>query len=368
MPSKKDYYEVLGVSKTASDTDIKKAYRSLARKAHPDVDKSAGAEERFKEINEAYQVLSDPQKKAAYDQFGHAAFSQGAPGGAPGGGGYTYSYGPGVNVDFDFGGFRDPFEIFEEFFGSSSPFGSRRTRSGPRRGEDLAYELTIPFEQAAFGAEKKISIPRHEVCEHCKGTGAEPGSKTKTCPTCQGRGQVQRAANTIFGSLMTQQVCPECHGEGQTIEHKCRQCKGNGRIKSVKETTINIPAGVNDGGTVRFPALGEAGEKGSSYGDLYLTIRVAPHKEFKRDGYNIYCDKNISFAQAALGDEVEVTTLDGPVKLKIPEGTQTGTNFRIKEKGIKHGSSRGDQFVHVTVITPKNLSSKQKEALKELGN
>src|SRR3990167_4448112 len=250
MPSKKDYYEVLGVSKTASDTDIKKAYRSLARKAHPDVDKSAGAEERLKEINEAYQVLSDPQKKAAYDQFGHAAFSQGAPGGAPGGGGYTYSYGPGVNVDFDFGGFRDPFEIFEEFFGSSSPFGSSRRKTGPRAGEDLHYEISIPFEQAAFGVEKKIELPRFEVCSDCSGSGVERGSKKVTCSTCNGKGQVQQTTSSILGQILLNRTCPTCSGEGEIIEKKCPKCKGAGRVKNYHETNIKIPTGIDDGDTV----------------------------------------------------------------------------------------------------------------------
>jgi len=365
MATKRDYYEILGVSKSASTEDIKKSYRTKARKHHPDVDKSAGAEERFKEINEAYQVLSDPQKKAAYDQFGHSAFSGGGPGSA--GGGYTYNWGPGVNVDFDSGGFRDPFEIFEEFFGTSSPFSRRgRRASGPSRGEDLHYELAIPFEEAAFGVEKKISIPRHETCHVCGGSGAEKGSQPKTCPTCHGSGQVTGRTNTILGAFVTQQTCATCEGEGKIFEKKCKECKGSGRVQRVKETTINIPAGVGDADTIRFPGLGEAGEKGGPYGDLYLSIRVAPHKEFRRRGYDVLLDRDVTFKQAALGDTIEVSTLDGRVTLKIPEGTQTGTDFRIKEKGIKHGGSRGDLFVRVTVVTPKNLSSRQREILKDL--
>lgn len=365
--TKRDYYEVLGVTKSASEEEIKKAYRTKARKHHPDVDKSAGAAERFKEINEAYQVLSDPQKKAAYDQFGHTAFQGGASGGAPGG--YnTYSYGGGspFNVDVDFGGFRDPFEIFEEFFGSASPFGGRRRQAGPKRGEDLHYEITIPFEQAAFGVEKNIEVPRFESCSECSGSGAERGSKKTTCTTCQGHGSVQQATNSIFGNIVTSRVCPTCNGEGEVIEKKCQKCKSSGRVKSVKTTTIKIPAGVDDGDSVRFPGLGSAGEKGSAYGDLYLTIRVAAHKDFRRSGFNIYYDLPISFAQAALGAEIKVPSLDGEQKLKIPEGTQTGTEFRLSAKGIKHGNNRGDQIIRVKVVTPKKLSSEQREALRSL--
>lgn len=362
--TKKDYYEVLGVSKGASDEEIKKAYRTKARKHHPDVDKSAGAEARFKEINEAYQILSDAQKKAAYDQYGHDAFQGGSSGGRAGG--YSYNYGP--QVDVDFGGFRDPFEIFNEFFGNASPFGGSARRGGPQKGEDLHYELTIPFEQAAFGVEKKIEIPRYEVCSECSGSGAEKGSKKTTCTTCNGKGQVQQATQSIFGNFVTARTCPACQGEGQIIEKKCPRCKGNGRIKSVKETSIKLPAGIDDGDTVRFGSLGQAGEKNGPYGDLYITVRVAEHKDFKRSGYNVYLEQPISFPQAALGATIEVPTLDGKVNLKIPEGIQSGTDIRIKEKGIKHGNNRGDQFVRVKVITPSRLSGRQKEALRELEN
>jgi len=360
--TKKDYYEILGISKTASDSEIKSAYRKKARAHHPDVDKSADAEKKFKEINEAYQVLSDQQKREAYNRFGHDAFG-GAGRGAPGG--FSYQYGPGVDVNFDFGGFADPFEIFEQFFGARSPFGGS-ARRGPRTGADLHYEITIPFEQAAFGTEKNIEIPRHETCSECSGSGAEKGSKAVTCPTCQGKGRVQQTAQSVFGNFVTARTCPTCGGGGEVIDKKCPRCKGSGRIRSHKETTIRIPAGVDDGDTIRFQSLGEAGEKGGGYGDLYLTVRVVPHKDFKRRGYDIYYEQPISFTQAAIGDVVEVLTLDGNVKLKIPESTQTGTEFRLRGKGMKHDSSRGDEFVQVKVITPKNLSSKQKEALKEL--
>ena len=360
--AKKDYYETLGVSKTASDSEIKSAYRKKARAHHPDVDKSTGAEERFKEVNEAYQVLSDPQKREAYDRFGHDAFQTGRAG-APGG--FSYQYSPGVDVNFDFGGFADPFEIFEQFFGARSPFGGSARRR-PRTGADLHYEIIIPFESAAFGVEKKIELTRAETCPVCSGSGAEPGSKKITCPTCNGKGRVQQATASIFGNLVTNRICPECGGEGEKIEKRCHKCKGSGQVKGIMEKSIRIPAGVDDGDTIRFQGLGEAGERGSAYGDLYLSIRVLPHKEFKRRGYDIYYEQPISFAQAALGDSVEVSTLDGKVKLKIPEGTQTDTEFRLRNKGVKHDSYRGDQFVRVKIKTPTRLSSRQKEALKEL--
>jgi len=362
--TKRDYYEVLGVSKNATIEEIKKAYRTLARKHHPDVDKSPGASERFKEINEAYQVLSDPQKKSAYDQYGHEVFQGGSSGASAS---YnSYGYESPFNVNVDFGGFRDPFEIFEEFFGSSSPFGKKTRKVGPRQGEDLHYELTIPFEQAAFGVEKKIELPRFNRCSECSGSGIERGSKKIICPTCNGRGQVQQTTNSILGQILVNRTCPTCNGEGETIEKKCPKCKGSGRVKSYHETTIKIPAGIDDGDTVRFQGLGQAGEKGGDYGDLYLTVKVAPHKLLKRSGYNTYLELPISFTQAALGDTVEVPTLDGVVKLKIPEGVQSGTDIRIKEKGIKHGSSRGDQFVRIKVVTPTKLSIQQKEILKKL--
>ncbi len=366
MATKRDYYQILGVIKTASPDEIKKAYRNLARKHHPDIDKSAGAEERFKEINEAYQILSDQQKKEAYDRFGHSAFEPGA-GGSPGSssGGFRYQYGPGVEFDFDFGGFRDPFDIFEEFFGVRSPF-QRETRRGLQKGQDLHFQITILFEVAAFGSTRRIEIIRHETCPVCSGTGGEKGAKKTTCATCKGQGRVARQSNSIFGSFVTATLCPTCEGQGEVYEKKCSKCRGSGRVKAIKETEINIPPGVDDGDTIRYQGLGEAGEKGGEYGDLYLTIRVLPHKFLKRSGFDVYLDQNISFRQAALGDVIEVPTLDGKVGLKIPEGTQTGTEIRIKEKGIKHDSTRGDQYVRIKVVTPTKLSSKQKEALKDL--
>ena len=362
MASKRDYYEVLGVSKTANETEIKSAYRKKARAHHPDVDKSADAEKKFKEINEAYQVLFDAKKREAYDRFGHEAFKGASRGGA---GGYSYQSSPGVDFNVDFGGFQDPFEIFEQFFGGRSPFGGS-ARRGPRSGSDLHYEIIIPFEQAAFGVEKKIEFTRAEVCSVCSGSGAEPGSEKTTCPTCKGNGRVQQATQSIFGSIVTARTCPECGGEGEKVDKKCHKCKGTGRTKGIMDKSIKIPAGVDDGDTIRFQGLGEAGEKGGGYGDLFLSIRVLPHKEFQRRDYDVYIEKSISFAQAALGDTIEIPTLDGNIDLKIPTGTQTGTDIRLKNRGIKHDSSRGDQYVRVKVTTPTRLSSKQKEALKDL--
>lgn len=365
MAAKKDFYEVLGVSKTAEAEEVKKAYRTLARKYHPDVYKASDANQRFKEINEAYQVLSDTKKREAYDRFGHSAFE----GVGAGTRGYrTYSWGqPGVEVDFDFGNFRDPFEIFEEFFGVRSPFQRDSAGRRSRRGEDKYYEIVLPFEEAVFGAEKKISLDRFQVCLECKGSGAKLGSKPATCPTCGGNGQVTRSNQTIFGSFMTASTCPECGGEGSLIKEKCSACHGVGRVKVREEKSIKIPAGVDDGDTTRFSGLGDVNEKGTEPGDLFLAIKVTPHKEFKRSGFDIYSEVLINFAQGALGDNVEINTLDGKTRLKIPSGTQSGTEFKLKERGVPRldTSGRGDQFVKVKVLTPTKLSKKQEELLKE---
>lgn len=361
MTTKKDFYEVLGVSKTASTEEIKKAYRNLARKFHPDVNKETDAHEKFKEINEAYQILSDSKKREAYDRFGHSAFE------GSGQGAYGWGASGGANVDFDFGNFKDPFDIFEEFFGVRSPF-ERRGRGGTRRGEDKYYEIVIPFEEAVFGVEKKIELDHFKTCSACKGTGQEKGSSKIKCPKCDGKGQLNQATQTFFGSFMSTVTCPECQGEGEVIKNKCLKCKGTGREKMREEKSIKIPAGVDDGDTIRFSGLGDTGEKGGQSGDLFLSIRVKNHPEFKRRGFDIFSEVSLSFALAALGGEIEVSTLKGKQKLKIPESTQTDTEFRLKGFGVPHlnNPSIGDHYIKVKILTPTKLSSKQKEALKEL--
>ena len=352
--SKKDYYEVLGLSKSATDDDIKKAYRKLARKYHPDVnrDNPKEAEEKFKEINEANEVLSDPERRAQYDQFGHAAFEGGASGSDGFGG-----FGAG-------GGFGD---IFDMFFGGQG-FGGRPT--GPERGADLRYDLEIAFEQAAFGFENEIEIPRTEECKTCKGSGAASGTTPETCSQCRGTGQQQVVQNSPFGRMMHTKICDRCRGEGKIIKNPCRDCNGNGKVRVRRKIKIKIPAGVDNGSRLRVAYEGEAGTRGGQPGDLYVYIRVKPHNLFIRDGDDVICDVPITFVQAALGDEISVPTLDGKVELKIPEGTQTGTVFRIKGKGVPHlkAGGRGDQHVRVKVITPKKLTDKQRELLREFAH
>ncbi|MCT4507571.1 MAG: molecular chaperone DnaJ [Tepidibacter sp.] len=351
--SKRDYYEVLGVGKSASDQELKKAYRKLAMKYHPDRNPdNKEAEEKFKEANEAYEVLSDAQKRQNYDQFGHA----GANGGFGGHGGFDFN-GSG------FGGFEDIFgDMFGDIFG-----GGRSRRTGPERGSDIRYRMTISFEEAAFGTEKEISINRSENCDECSGTGAKPGTSKKTCPTCKGTGEIKQAQRTPFGTMMNVRACHDCSGSGSIIETPCTKCNGKGEINKKKQVNIKIPAGVDDGSAIRLSGEGELGLRGGPRGDLYVVIDVLPHKLFERDGNNVYCEMPITFAQAALGDEVEVPTLDGKVKYKIPEGTQTGTVFRLREKGIPRlrSKTRGDQYVKVVIEVPKRLSEKQKELLKQ---
>lgn len=354
--SKRDYYEVLGVSKSASDDEIKKAYRKLARKYHPDVnrDNPKEAETKFKEASEAYEVLSNADKKAQYDQYGHAAFD-GAQGGA-GFGGFGGGFG-GAGA----GGFGD---IFDMFFGGQG-FGGRS--NGPEKGSDLRYDMEITFEQAAFGVEKEIEIPRTEDCRACHGTGAAPGTHADTCPDCKGTGQVQFTQNTPFGRMMNVKPCERCHGEGKIVKTPCKECHGQGKVKARRKIKIKIPGGVDNGSRLRVAHEGEAGMRGGPQGDLYVYIFVKPHKLFVREGNDVICEVPISFVQAILGDEIEVPTLEGRVKFRIEEGTQSGTIFRLRNKGIPHlrGNSRGDQHVKVKVVTPKNLTEKQRELLKE---
>lgn len=354
MASKRDYYEVLGVSKSASDADIKKAYRKLAKQYHPDINPgNKEAEAKFKEINEAYEVLGDAQKRAQYDQFGHAGFEQGGFGGF---GGFS---------DFgDFGGFGD---IFETIFGGG--FGGRtsRTRRGPQKGADLKSSVEISFEEAAFGVEKEISIHRMETCDKCEGSGSKPGTKASTCQHCNGTGQIQYKQRTPFGQFVNIKTCDVCHGEGKVITNPCDACNGKGRIRRQKKIKINVPAGIDDGQTMRLEGEGEPGIKGGPSGDLFISVRVKPHAIFQRQGNDVICEMPITFVQAALGTELEVPTLDGRVKYNVPEGTQTGSVFRLKNKGIPflRGSGRGDQYVKVHVEVPKKLNEKQKALLRE---
>ena len=355
---KRDYYEVLGVSKSATPEEIKKAYRKLAAKYHPDVNHAPDAEERFKEINEANEVLSDADKRARYDQFGFAGvdpnFNAGA-GGNPFGGGFG-----------GFGDFDDLGDIFNSFFGGGSR-SSRRNANAPQRGEDTSVQLDLTFEEAAFGTYKDISAPRIENCNQCGGTGAAPGSRATTCPRCGGRGTVRTQQRFMGMVVQSDSVCPDCGGSGKIISNPCPHCKGSGKARGVFKTRIHIPAGVDSGQVLRVSGGGCVGLNGGPNGNLMVAIRVKPHAVFTRQGQNVYCEMPISFAQAALGAEIQVPTLDGKVPYTIGEGTQTGSVFRIRGKGIPrmNGSSRGDEFVTVVVETPTKLSREQKELLRQ---
>jgi molecular chaperone DnaJ len=342
--SKRDYYEVLGLDKDSSADDVKKAYRKLARQYHPDVNKAADAETKFKEVKEAYDVLSDSQKKAHYDRFGHTDPNQGF----GGGGGAA-----------DFGGFGD---IFDMFFGGG---GGRRNPNAPQRGADLQYAMHIEFKEAVFGKETDIEIPRTETCDICHGSGAKPGTKTETCATCKGSGQEEQIQNTPFGRIVNRRVCSRCHGQGKIIKETCQSCRGAGKVKKRRKIHVNIPAGVDDGAQLRVTGEGEPGTKGGPPGDLYIVLRVKEHEFFEREGNDIYCEVPLTFTQAALGDEIEVPTLTGKVKLKIPAGTQTHTFFRIKGKGVPHlrGYGQGDQHVKVVIVTPTKINDEQRELL-----
>ncbi|MCA0171813.1 molecular chaperone DnaJ [Bacillus sp. RAR_GA_16] len=341
--SKRDYYEVLGVSKDASEAEMKKAYRKLAKQYHPDINQEPGADEKFKEVTEAYEVLSDSQKRAQYDQFGHADPNQGFGGGGA-----------------DFGGFGD---IFDMFFGG----GGRRNPNAPRQGADLQYSMELTFEEAAFGKETDIYIPKEEECSTCDGSGAKPGTSPETCHHCGGSGQLNVEQNTPFGRVVNRRVCHHCEGTGKLIKEKCKTCRGKGKVEVKKKIHVKIPAGIDEGQQIRITGKGEAGVNGGPPGDLFVVVYVKSHDFYERSGDDVLCQMPITFSQAGLGDEIEVPTLHGKVKLKVPAGTQSGTNFRLKGKGIQNvrGYGQGDQHVKIQVITPKNLTERQKELLRE---
>ena len=357
---KRDYYEVLGVAKTASDDELKKAYRKLAKQYHPDMnpgDKSA--EGRFKEINEAYEVLSDAGKRSRYDQFGFAGVD---PSYAAQNGGY----GGGFDGGFDFGDLGD---IFGSFFGGGFG-GGTRSRTGPQRGDSLRMGLTISFEEAAFGCEKEVSLERVEQCETCKGSGAAPGTSPETCTGCGGSGTVQQRRQTPMGVFATTGPCPKCGGKGKVISTPCKSCGGSGQTRKRKTVKVTIPAGIDDRQIISLRGQGNAGRNGGPAGDLQIVISVQPHQLFRRDGADVYCDAPITFTQAVLGGELEIPTIDGKVSYTLPEGTQTGTTFRLKGKGIPvvNGRGRGDQFVTVHIETPRGLNREQKEALRKFSD
>ncbi|CAH0192155.1 Chaperone protein DnaJ [Peribacillus simplex] len=346
--SKRDYYEVLGLSKSASKDEIKKAYRKLSKQYHPDINKADDAADKFKEIKEAYEVLSDEQKKAHYDQFGHTDPNQGFGG-------------------QDFGGFGGFEDIFSSFFGGG---GRRRDPNAPRQGADLQYTMTLSFEEAAFGKDTEIEIPREENCDTCKGSGAKPGTKVENCSHCHGTGQLNVEQNTAFGRIVNRRACHHCQGTGKIIPNKCSTCGGDGKVQKRKKIQVKVPAGIDDGQQLRVTGQGEPGINGGPAGDLYVVFHVRSHEFFERDGDDIYCEMPVTFAQAALGDEIEVPTLHGKVKLKIPAGTQTSTRFRLKGKGVPNvrGYGQGDQHVVVLVVTPKKLTEKQKDLLREFSD
>ncbi|GLX64411.1 molecular chaperone DnaJ [Proteus sp. DFP240708] len=347
--AKRDFYEVLGLSKTADEKEIKRAYKRLAMKYHPDRNQGdKESEAKFKEIKEAYEILSDAQKRAAYDQYGHAAFEQGGFGGQGGGG---------------FGGGADFGDIFGDVFGDI--FGGGRRQQRAARGSDLQYNMDLTLEEAVRGVTKEIRIPTLETCDKCHGSGAKEGTSAETCSTCHGAGQVHLRQ----GFFTVQQACPTCHGRGKVIKEPCSKCHGDGRVERSKTLSVKIPAGVDTGDRIRLSGEGEAGENGAPAGDLYVQVHVRQHHIFERDGNNLYCEVPINFAIAALGGEIEVPTLDGRVKLKIPAETQTGKMFRMKGKGVKsvRSSSIGDLMCRVVVETPVKLNEKQKELMQQLG-
>jgi len=352
--SKRDYYEVLGVPRDADDNAIKGAYRRLARQYHPDVNKAADAEERFKEINEAYEVLSDADRRAAYDRYGHAG-TQGFPGGAGGFGGAGF---PGFN------------DIFEEFFGGFCGMRGAAAQRGPARGADLRYDLEITFQEAVFGSEKEIEIIRQELCPTCNGSGAEPGTKPIRCPQCNGTGEVRRAQQTILGQFVSVTTCPRCNGDREIATSPCAECRGQKRVRVTRKLMVSIPAGVDDGMRIRLANEGEPGERGGPNGSLFVVLSVRPHPVFQRQENDIVLELPVNIVQAALGAEIEVPTVDGPERISLKAGTQHGEVLRIKGKGVPilRTNRRGDQLVVVKVVVPEKLNDKQRKLLHELGD
>ncbi|MBI5052972.1 MAG: molecular chaperone DnaJ [Chloroflexi bacterium] len=348
MATKRDYYETLGISRGASPDEIKSAYRTLAKQYHPDINKSHEAEDKFKEMNEAYSVLSDDEKRAAYDRYGHAAFQ-----GAAGSG--------------DYGGFTDFNDIFEQFFGG---FGGRSgsSRRGPRRGADLRYDLTISFDEAVHGAQKEIEVARSEICSVCNGGKAEPGTTPVRCSTCKGTGEVRQMRQTILGSMVNVTTCPNCRGTGETIQTPCHECKGRGQVRKTKRLIVNIPAGVDVGTQIRLSNEGEPGSIGGPNGNLYVVLDVAPHEMFRRRGDDIQIEYRVSITQAVLGADVMVPTIDGEVKLRIPAGSQPGRVFKLRDQGVPRvqRSGRGDQYVIMNVDIPTSLTADQRKLFKDL--
>ena len=355
LPDKRDYYEVLGVSKSVTADEIKKAFRKLGKKYHPDLNPGdKEAEAKFKELNEAYQVLSDDEKRKRYDQFGHAGVDGNGFGGGAGGFG-----------GFDMGDLGD---IFGDIFGGGfGGFGGRQRRNAPRRGSDLSQYINLTFEEAAFGCKKKINITKMETCESCHGTGAKAGTQPVTCPQCNGSGQIQQRRQTMFGFSNVISECPNCHGKGKIVKEPCPECRGVGNVRKNKSIEVDIPAGIDSDQVMRIRGAGNAGENGGPSGDLQLIIRVKPHELYRREGYDVHITIPVTFVQAALGATLKVPTLHGIVEYDLPEGTQPNTRFRLRGKGIPilHGKGNGDEYVTVTVEVPRNLSRKQKDILEE---